>query len=89
MENEAPQRSAKKIGGKRLGKDQKLKMLQKAVGNRPEVKLADLKSILDVSHVNQWIAGLDLPKRSILRLGSTKSVLKLIVSQIKHLFFAE
>jgi len=86
VENDSPRRSAKKSGGKRLGKADKLKMLQNAVGNRAEVKLADLKSILDVSNVNQWIAGLDLPKGSIESLGSKKAGSKLLVSKIKHLF---
>lgn len=86
VENDAPRRSAKKIGSKRLGKDEKLKILQNAVGNRAEMKLADLKSILDVSNVNQWIAGLDLPKGSIESLGSKKAGSKLLVSKIRHLF---
>jgi hypothetical protein len=52
-------RKANPIG---VGKDDKIKMLEKAVGSRSEVKLADLKTSLNVSTINQCLAGFNLPK---------------------------
>ena len=49
------------------------------------MKLAELKDILDVTNVNQWLSGLGLPKGSIESLGSKKAGSRLLVDKIKHL----
>lgn len=84
-EREAPKRKKRKAKAARMTLEEKLRTLREAVAGRSEIKLAELKELIHVSNVNQWLSGLNLPSGAVESLGSKKAGSRLLVSKIKHL----